>query len=149
MKSFVDLRLAFECVLKAWIAFRQPYSCGGKALVDRVQNYKHSLHRLFTVACKLWKIAEPIELKQLVIDCNQLEVGLRYALDAYHFREADDALYYRTIGSDQWMRKLQESIEDLWKRINAMLIKRSKVVTIDGIIDDYLESEHYNKYSKS
>jgi hypothetical protein len=44
------------------------------------------------------------------------------------FREPDDRAYYETIGSDAWLKVLEEFVENGLARLNSALGRRSKIV---------------------
>jgi len=147
-KAFTDLRLALECVLKAYIALRQPFSSGGKELIDSVESHKHNIKKLLQEALSLWKINLDPEIEKVILECSELNMGIRYAFDAFDFREVNQDLYYRTIGSDSWIIKLRDTVELLIKRQHSILNKRSKVVCAADIPLEQLMSVPYSKYRK-
>src|SRR5262249_10336613 len=45
-KTYVDLRMALEALLKAALCLRSPYSLAGKPLVTKIRRYSHDIDQL-------------------------------------------------------------------------------------------------------
>jgi hypothetical protein len=126
VKAYVDLRMALEALLKAVICLRAPRELAGKALVRMVRQYSHDTVRLKTDALKGVRL-DP-RYSDAIDKCRIAPVDLRYQFDAMIFREPDDRDYYETIGSDTWLKTLEEFVEKGLARLNAALGRRSKIV---------------------
>ncbi|SRR5713226_665487 len=148
-KAFGDLRTAIEATLKGFIALRQPYSSGGKNLVHFVEKYGHKLERLSSEAIRLWRCEVSEEIKSKISECEKLPVGLRYSLDAFDYLEANEEIYYQTIGSSEWMKQVEELAEEARKRLQEMLSRRSKIVTVSAANVKELLQEGFNKFRSS
>jgi hypothetical protein len=126
-KAYVDLRMALEALLKATLCLRSPYSLAGKPLVKAIRRYSHDIDQLRQDALKGIKLND----KQVVAiaKCNIAPVDLRYQFDAMNFRVPNDKNYYETIGSDDWLKTIEEFVQVGLKRLRTVLGRRSKVVT--------------------
>jgi hypothetical protein len=144
-KTYTDLRLAVEALLKAFVALRQPYSSGGKKLVSSIERGGHKLLPLSERASNLWKISISGDLLGLLRDCDELPIGLRYTLDAWDFREVREDIYYRTIGSDAWMKRLEVEVAATSKRLDQILGRRSRVLSGKELFAQMM-GENFNKY---
>lgn len=144
-KCFNDLRSAYECILKAIIAYHQPRDMERKALIQSAERHGHRISSLEESAIKL---ASPgtlgVEAHGELLD--QLPVGLRYALDGYDFLEVHEDLYYETIGCDPWMTDLRSYVGRVFQSVNEELSKHSGIVDIADIPMEKLLGQEYNKY---
>lgn len=125
-KAYVDLRMAFEALLKSVVCLRSPRNLSGKPLVDSVVAYGHRIDRLRGAALRDINIAD--EYLEILLKCDSAPVGLRYNFDAMNFRVPDDGLYYETIGSDAWLKSLEDLFEVSMKRLSLALSRRSKII---------------------
>src|SRR5438105_15396065 len=46
VKLFVDLRLAYECILKAYLAYFDEHASDRKILIRKVESFRHDVERL-------------------------------------------------------------------------------------------------------
>jgi len=145
VKLFVDLRLAYECILKAHLAYFDEQSSDRKMLIRKVELFRHDVERLlgdiipFLSDC----LAQRGQLlnKELAL----LPISLRYYLDVCDFLEAKNDLYYATIGRDCWMEGFAEFIRTLTDQMNKNLQSHSHIVGV-GELWDVMNHESYNKY---
>lgn len=148
-KAFIDLRLALECSLKGYIAIRQPYSSGGEKLVRQVELNRHNIEKLYNTACKLWRIKLPDDTSTVILDCSQLNIGIRYSFDAFDFLWHQEKLYYKTIGSDYWINQLKDIVEALISHQGKAMQRRIRVVSAADIpLDQLMGKNTYRRYWK-
>jgi hypothetical protein len=91
-----------------------------------VRQYSHDTERLKIDALKGLRL--DARYSEAIDKCRIAPVDLRYQFDAMSFREPDDRNYYETIGSDVWLKTLEEFVESGLARLNAALGRRSKIV---------------------
>jgi len=125
-KAYVDLRMALEALLKATLCLRAPYALAGKPLVSKIRGYSHDIDRLRADALKNVRV-DPVYVAA-ISKCTIAPVDLRYQFDAMNFRCPDDRNYYDTIGSNVWLKTIEEFVETGTKRLRAALNRRSKIV---------------------
>lgn len=145
-KAFGDLRISIEATLKGFIALRQPYGSGGRDLVHVVEKFGHKLERLTAEMTRLWRCQIAEDLRQLISQCEKLPVGLRYSLDAFDYLEAHEELYYETIGSDHWMKRVEKLAEEARKCLQDKLSRRAKVIAVSAENIEELLQDGFNKY---
>lgn len=145
-KSFVDLRLAYECILKAVVAYRQPRDMERKALIAVVERYKHNISLLENAILSTDSDRFGVEARGAELD--QLPIGLRYALDGKDFREAKEIEYCQTIGSDLWLHRLLIYIAGVRDAFCAALGKEGGIVQSGDISIKMLLEKKYNKFRK-
>jgi hypothetical protein len=126
-KAYVDLRMALEALLKATICLRAPFALAGKPLVDKIRSYSHRIDQLAADALRGVRV-DP-QYIVAIGKCRIAPVDLRYQFDAMNFRIPDDRNYYDTIGSSDWLKIIEEFIEQGTRRLRAALGRRSKVVS--------------------
>lgn len=126
VKAYVDLRMALEALLKSVICLRARRDFAGRPLVRMVRQYSHDTERLKIDALKGLRL--DARYSEAIDKCRIAPVDLRYQFDAMIFREPDDRNYYETIGSDVWLKTLEEFVEGGLARLNAALGRRSKIV---------------------
>jgi hypothetical protein len=125
-KTYVDLRMALEALLKATICLRGPYALAGKPLVDRIRGYSHNIDRLTADALKGVRVDQ--RYITAISKCSIAPVDLRYQFDAMNFRVPDDRNYYDTIGSSVWIKTIEEFVETGARRLRTALGRRSRIV---------------------
>ena len=125
-KAYVDLRMAVEALLKAGICLRSSFSLAGAPLVKCVRGYSHSIGKLSVDALKGLKLSAPY--MEALAKCDMAPVDLRYQFDAMNFRVPNDENYYNTIGSNQWLKLLEEFSDAGIRRVQSALNRRSKIV---------------------
>ena len=126
IKAYVDLRMALEALLKAVICLRARRGLAGKRLVRMVRNYSHDIGRLKRDALR--GVSLDTRYSEAIDGCRTARIDLRYQFDAMIFREPDDGPYHETIGSDVWLRTLEELVETGLTRLRASLNRRTKIV---------------------
>jgi hypothetical protein len=126
VKAYVDLRMALEALLKSVICLRARRDFAGRPLVRMGRQYSHDTERLKTDALKGLRL--DARYSDAIDKCRIAPVDLRYQFDAMIFREPDDRNYYETIGSDLWLKTIEEFVESGLARLNAALGRRSKIV---------------------
>lgn len=126
-KAYVDLRMALEALLKATLCLRSPYSLAGEPLVKAIRRYSHDINQLRQDALKGIKLHDRQVIA--IAKCNIAPVDLRYQFDAMNFRVPNDKSYCETIGSNDWLRTIEEFVQVGLKRLRTALGRRSKVVT--------------------
>ena len=77
---------------------------------------------------------------------DQLPVGLRYTLDGFDFLEAQEQLYYATIGSDSWLEELRSYIGRVCASLGSELSKHSGVISVSDIPIEDILNPGFNKY---
>ena len=140
-KAYIDLRMAVEAILKAVICLRSPYSEAGKKLVTSVRRFGHKIDELQKVA--LSGMAIDTRYLDAVAKCEAAPVDLRYQFDAKNYRMGDDRPYYDTIGSDAWLRTLEEFVETGLTRVQRALDRRSKFVSGDVAIAELARKNEF------
>jgi len=128
-KAYVDLRMSLEALLKATLCLRTPYPLAGKPLVTKIRGYSHDIDRLRIDALRSIKLNE--KYATAISKCSVAPVDLRYQFDAMNFRVPDDKNYYDTIGSNAWLKMIEEFIQVGLKRVQLALDRRSKIVSGD------------------
>lgn len=126
-KAYVDLRMALEALLKAAVCLRSPYSLAGKPLVLKIRRYSHDIDQLRQDALKGIKLTD--RQTAAISKCNIAPVDLRYQFDAMNFRVPNDKNYYETIGSSNWLKTIEDFVQEGLKRLRMALGRRSKIVT--------------------
>jgi hypothetical protein len=148
MKCFVDLRMAMESALKAYTAYYCHSDISGKELVCKIESYRHHLNKLIDKCIKYLPDSEQKECEKLCSQLTELPVGLRYKLDVMDFIDAREKEYYATVGNDNWMGHLKDSINRITTYIGKELAKESRVISGGEIPLEELMGPAYNKYSK-
>jgi hypothetical protein len=147
MKLFLDLRMAAECILKAYAAYFLMVSVTRDEIIRRVEAYKHDIRRMSDdvkpmVDTEVWHSFEPF-----VDQLSALPVGLRYRLDGADFRRVNESFYYQTIGSDSWLDKLHDAIRVLNDSLNTLLVGHSRLLSAADLLE-VMEKPRHNKYAK-
>ena len=143
-KCFNDLRSAYECILKGAVAYGQPRDSDRKHLIRSVERFGHRISDLESAIAPDFAHALLIEPKGDTLD--QLPVGLRYTLDGFDFLEAQEQLYYATIGSDSWLEELRSYIGRVCDSLGSELSKHSGVISVSDIPIEDILNPGFNKY---
>ena len=147
LKCFIDLRMSCECFLKALAAYHEDKDLERKAVIQKVEAYRHDVKKLAQdisghLSADLWE-----ELQPYTEALNGLPVGLRYALDGYDFITAREDEYYATIGSDDWLDSFYEALIKTQGVLNEKLQQHSGVYSASAYLEDILNPP-FNKYKK-
>ena len=140
-KAYVDLRMALEALLKSVICLRAPLGLAGKPLVKMVQRYRHNTERLKTDALKGIHLDD--RFSNAIDKCSIALVDLRYQFDAMDFRTPDDRDYYETVGSDAWLKILEEFVESGLTRLRTALSRRDKILNTADIREELCRPSDY------
>ena len=145
MKLFLDLRMAAECMLKAYAAYSLLEGVDRKDAIAKVEAYGHNIGKMASdvkviVDPERWSAFSPF-----VEQPAQLPVGLRYSLDGADFREVHEEFYYETVGSDTWLDSLHDVVRDLADALGARLATHSRIVSAAEIWEE-MKTPRHNKY---
>lgn len=145
VKLFVDLRLAYECILKAHLAYFDEQTSDRKMLVRKVESFRHDVERLLGDVIPF--LSEHLVQRGRLLnkELALLPISLRYYLDVCDFLEAKNDHYYATIGRDSWMEGFAEFVTTLTDQMNKNLESHSRIVGA-GELWDVMNHESYNKY---
>ena len=144
-KLFIDLRIAYECILKANLAYFAEDSDNRQLIIRRVESYRHDINRLFKDVSPF--LSEDLVRKgqHLNVKLSLLPVSLRYCLDGRDFFEAKEEDYFSSIGQDSWMEDFAKYVKTLLSMIDEKLQGNSNVVSSNELWD-IINSDSYNKY---
>ena len=140
-KAYVDLRMALEALLKSVICLRSPRGLAGKPLVRKIRNHSHDISTLMGEAFR--GVALEARFSEALNKCSVAPVDLRYQFDAMNFRSGDDRDYYDTIGSDRWLKTLEEFVDVSLKRLQTALNRQSKIVPIETLFSEFNRPRDY------
>ena len=136
-KSFVDLLMAYETILKA-ILIDSDVSSNDRELHNLMKHYGHNVNNMVNKLPKnvpqSLKNRHPCELTEAYF-----RVDLRYAIESYWFRDAYEQSYYSTVSDYDWMDALESLVDDY-----IGLFSNSKNAP-DSISSDPLSLEELNK----
>lgn len=146
LKLFLDLRMAAECVMKAYVAYFLPAETSRKDAIQQVEKYSHKIKKLAAetkahILPDLWDELEPF-IEQL----DALPVGLRYRLDGSDFRNLNEEFYYATVGDDDWLDQLHDTLKKVVESLNKTLSSHSRIISGAELIET-LKTPTHNKYS--
>lgn len=145
VKLFIDLRLAYECILKAHLAYFDEESSDRKSLIRKVESFRHDVGKLLghIIPCLSEHLVQRGQLlnKELAL----LPISLRYYLDVCDFLEAKNDHYYATIGKDSWMEGFAEFVRVLIDQMDKKLQSHSRIVGGDELWEAVIHEGH-NKY---
>ena len=144
-KLFIDLRIALESTLKAIVAYKKHSSLSGETLVKKIRSYSHNIEKLKNASLEFIPNENRDWLQYIAEQCNSLPVSLRYKLDAFDFKYAEDKLYYETIGSDRWMDTFLNNVKTINNYIGTELSKESRILTGEDLRAIVFQPE-YNSY---
>jgi hypothetical protein len=146
VKLFIDLRMAYECILKAHVAYYNNTEIDSRELLIRkVESFRHNVVSLFEelvphIAKDLVQIGQRFN-SQLAL----LPVSLRYSLDVSDFVDARETYYYSTVGKDGWLEEFAEFVKKLTLSLNMNLQAHSKIISGSELWRS-LNEESHNKY---
>lgn len=143
-KCFNDLRSAYECILKGVVAYAQPRETDRKSLIQSVEKFGHRISALEQAISQELADSLDIEHKGTVLD--QLPVGLRYTLDGFDFLEAQEPLYYASIGADTWVEEFRSYVGAVCAAFGSELSKHSGIVSLSDIPVEDILNPGFNKY---
>jgi hypothetical protein len=144
VKCFIDLRIAYECILKAVIVYFAGEDDKKKS-IKLAESFGHRVNSLEEEAGKYF--TGEFEVKLYSDALASLPVSLRYKLDTFDFIDANEEYYYKTIGSDRWMNNLCEYIKTITAWVDSLLQSHSKIISGSIPIEELLAVD-YNKYRK-
>lgn len=147
MKCFIDLRMSMESALKAVVTYYCHSNKQGKKLVQKVENYRHHIEKLIDKALEHIPEEHREKTEALCKELHELPVGLRYQLDVMDFKRNNEELYYKTVGSDSWMKSTSETIKSIADFIGKELNKESRMLSGEELKEEYFEPR-YDKYLK-
>jgi len=142
-KCFIDLRWAYECILKAIIAYSQPRDMERGALIKATEQAKHKISVLERT---VMEGNNTFGVEPCGDQLDQLPIGLRYALDGYDFRDAKEELYYDTIGSDVWLENFRKYVGQLMSRVGDELSKHGGIINAADIPIEEIIGDKFNKF---
>lgn len=147
LKLFLDLRMAAECLLKAYAAYFLLGNRDRKSAIESVERYGHRVGQLAADVQEFIPSDAWTRFNAFVSQLDSLPVGLRYGLDGADFREFNEEFYYQTVGSDTWLDELHDVLRAMSDTLNAKLSSHSEIVGIADLLKR-LEAPQYNKYSE-
>jgi hypothetical protein len=139
--------MALECALKAHVVYFQMAGLSRIDIIDKVWSFQHNISKLNELVSESLPRTLLEDLLLVSQDLSALHVGLRYHLDQMDFRYAKKDMYYQTVGSDLWLKRLHEVTTELKNLISIKLQSHSQVVKTKEIWDD-LMTARYNKTLK-
>lgn len=138
-KSFVDLMMAAECVLKAH-ALLGLKSRPVEDAYREVRACSHDIRRLSTVASYM---ADRTIYERLAAKLENLQVHLRYSFEAYETffpawkgRSNADLSYSATIGDNAWVLAIRADVQELIESI-----QREFSGLVEGDLEKLLQGE--------
>ncbi len=146
VKLFIDLRLAYECILKAHLAYFDEQTSDRKMLIRKVELFRHNVEKLLGDITPF--LSEHLVQRGQLLnkELALLPISLRYYLDVCDFIEAQNDHFYATVGRDSWMEEFAEFVRVLIDQMNENLQSHSRIVGGDELWDAMIH-EGYNKYS--
>jgi hypothetical protein len=146
-KLFIDLRSAYECILKAHLAYSAEDSASRKCIIQKLEVYNHNIDRLFRDLVPF--LPKDIEKngEHFNVKIVSLPISLRYCLDGRDFLDAKEDLYYSTIGQDSWMGQFAEFVTALVRQLDEKLQAHSKIVSSEEAWEILNSRDGYNKYA--
>jgi hypothetical protein len=131
IKSFIDLLMACECVLKSHCILSLQY----KSIADaykQVRSYQHNIGKLADAATLLERRDSYTEIAKKL---GPFSVELRYSLDAYdaffpiaHSNKTTKHSFSKTVGCSVWLSRVRQIVQEL---INAVTPEFSGLVGHD------------------
>ena len=146
-KCFVDLRMAMESALKSVVVYCYHSDMKGQKLVKKVEKYGHDLVGLIEKALKHLPKDLQDKTNTLCLELNKLPVGLRYRLDGMYFKEMNEKLYYKTVGSDAWMENTSSTIKSIADFIGKELNNKESGILSSEDVWEKLFAPEYKKYA--
>lgn len=115
--------------------------------IAQVEGYGHKIKKMTEVVASSVTQVTWQEFSPYIDQLNHLPVGLRYRLDGVDFREVNEELYYKTIGSDRWLDGLHSAVKKLTDELNQHLVSHSRVVSGNELREEIMTPSH-NKYAR-
>lgn len=147
-KLYVDLAMSLECSHKSIKAYFEYKHLGGEELAKAIRKLSHKLNGFKPQEHGFVFSSEKLTdfFNGFIEQSEKLRIDLRYRIDNWNFREAEEQFYYETIGSDVWMNNLFQIANEIsdWQR--NQLSKESRVMTITDLFSELLTPK-YNTYS--
>lgn len=116
IKSFIDLLMACECILKAQCLLGRGMMPPEEAYQE-IRKLGHDIGKLSDSAKTFFPMPAHERAKQ---QFHRFNVGLRYSVDAHHYflpppsaGQARANLYSATLGSTNWMKESEAIVEEL------------------------------------
>lgn len=146
LKTFIDLRMGIESILKALVAYHEHNDRKGKTIINWIEKFGHNIDKLLNKVQP--HIPEDIfnEYYDHFKELTSLPVGLRYRIDAWDFHGNQEELYYRTIGSDDWLNHIHKGLLKLIELANNDLAKHSRILSGEELRKEVF-AERYEKYT--
>lgn len=145
-KSFVDLLMAYETILKAILIHSDESDCD-QDLHDKLKRWRHNVNRMVAAlpdfVPEALKNKHPNELTE-----SYFRVDLRYGIESYWFRDAHEQSFYETVSSSDWMNALESLIAEYQEWFTNRLNSGECVVSSEISIDA-LRTPEYNPYLDS
>jgi len=128
-KLFIDLRMACECILKAYVANFLMKEKTRKEAIISLKNYGHKIQPMAEDIKNF--VAKEIlnEFDPYVHQLDKLFVTFRYRVEAIVFREVNEQFYHQTVGSDPWLDALYDVIKKLIDDLNPYLQSHSRIIS--------------------
>ena len=147
-KSFIDLRMGVESILKSLICYFENADRQGKTLINWIEKYRHDIGKMVKKVRP--HLPEDIveNYEEDILKMDGLPIGLRYRLDAWDFRDSREDYYSDTIGSDYWLNRIKEALSKLIEFSNENLKSHSRIVTSSELWAEVMEPR-YEKYTKT
>jgi hypothetical protein len=148
-KLFVDLRMAAECALKAYIVYHTCSELSREDIINKAGGYNHVIEKMQKDARPFLDESQFALLNKLFLDLHKLPVGLRYRLDGMDYREANEDFYYQTIGDDDWLDSLHIQLSKIANDIGKKLESHSRIVLSGELFEELFEellNPSFNKY---
>jgi hypothetical protein len=148
-KLYVDLAMSLECSYKSIKACFEYQHLNGEALVREVRRLNHGLNGFHPQEYGfVFSNENLLEFFTRFIEQSQsLGISLRYRIDNWDFREAEEELYYETIGCDIWMLNLFQVAKEITDWQGNELNKESRIVTLADAFEEILAPK-YNTYKR-
>ena len=147
LKLFLDLRMAAECILKAYSAYFYMRELSRDKVIQEVENHRHKIGEMAAIVRPCVEPSIWERFNQFVESLDCLPVGLRYQLDGADFRKVNENFYYETVGSDAWLDALHGATKLLADTLDKQLQTHSRVVSVSEIMSELMAPQH-NKYAK-
>ena len=148
-KLYVDLAMSLECSYKSIKAYFEYKHLNGEALVREVRRLNHGLSGFHPQEHGFVFSNEKLAnfFTCFITQSQTLGIGLRYRIDNWDFREAEEELYYQTIGCDTWMNNLFQVAKEIADWQGRELNNESRVVTIADAFEE-ISAPKYNTYKR-
>ena len=147
VKTFIDLRMGIESILKSLVVYYESSSKQGKNLVNWIEKFSHNIEK------SLNKVEIHLtdqflnQYRDCLLELHELPIGLRYRLDAWDFHDNQEEKYAQTIASQTWMELVYEALKELIGLANFELSKHNRIVKASELHAEIFEPR-YEKYKK-